>query len=225
MMATLPQDPLMVAREFYRDALRESFQHTRLFAGQTHRLAEGVVDTPEFAAILRESKQGTLDAARRVGEMAVVHLDTASEQPGPWWRDLSNYERGHFLQAATTDAGPPTNRPRRGVSALCMTFNWQMPELLKRLNSGVLITDELRRPMTLLFARGSQGKVSVVEVGAQVEKVFRATNGLRPLNQIAATAGLSMPETQQILQALSGIGAVILAQSAEQMMDAIRAKQ
>lgn len=224
-MATQPHDAIAAAREFYRETLRESFYHTRLFAEQTHRLAQGVVDTPAFDAILRDSSQGTLDASRRIGEMAVVHLDTASDQPGPWWRDLCSYERAYFLQLSTTDPGPPTNRPRRGVSALCTNFNWNMPELLKRLKSGVPVTDDLRRAMTLLFSRGPQGKIFVVEVGAQVEKVFRATNGLRTLDQIATTAGVSLPETQQVLNALAGIGAAVLAQTPEQMMDAIRAKQ
>jgi len=224
-MATLPNDPISAARETYREILRDSFQHTRLFSDQTHRLAQGVVDTPEFEAILRDSRQGSLDAARRIGEMAVVHLDTAPDQPGPWWRDLCNYERGYFLQLATTDPAPPTNRPRRGVSALCATFNWNTPELLKRLTSGVSIGDDLRRPITLLFSRGSDGKVYVVQVGSQVEKVFRATNGLRTVDQIADAASLALADTQETLKALARIGAVVLAQSPEQMLDSIRARQ
>src|SRR6266508_4654777 len=118
-MATLPQDAFAEARELYRDELVRSFRYTAMFFGVTGCTADDVVNSPAFAAVLSECKPGSLDCARRIGEMAVVHLDSPRSAPGPWWRDLCNYERGYFLQAATTDVAQPTNRPRRGASALC----------------------------------------------------------------------------------------------------------
>ncbi|HYH00551.1 MAG TPA: hypothetical protein VD837_15560 [Terriglobales bacterium] len=218
----MPQDPASPAREFYRAHLRESFIHTGLFAASVQRIAEEVVDKPEFDAITGEAPQGALDAARRIGELAIVHLDGAPNPPGPWWRDLCNYDRGVFMQRATTDPGPPTNRPRRGVSALCATFNWNMPEIVARLRSGEAINEDLRRPITLLFARTAEGKVHIVEVGSAVEKVFRATNGLRTVEQVASTADVPLTDTQQILNALGGIGAVVLGKSAEEIMRVLR---
>jgi hypothetical protein len=218
----MTQDTNSAVMELYRAHLRASFYNTGLFAANVQRVAEEVVDKPEFAAIMHEAQQGSLDAARRIGEMAVVHLDSAPNQPGPWWRDLCNYDRAVFMQRATTDAGPPTNRPRRGISALCTNFTWNMHQLVKRLKAGEVIGEELRKPITLLFARNTEGGVQIVEVGGAVERVFRATNGLRMVEQIASAADVPLAETQQILRALAGIGAVVEGKSAEAIMQALR---
>lgn len=204
-------DPLAHARDFYLERMQEAFQHTAQFASTTGRTAAQLLQTPEFEAVLRDAKPGSLDAARRIGEMAVVHLDRAPNAPGPWWRDLCHYERGWFLQIATTDAGPATNRPRRGVSALSMAFGWNIPKLLEALKTGTLINDTLKRSTTLLFARAADGKIYVVEIGGNIEKVFRMTNGMRTVPQIAEAAGLVENETKKTLEALARIGAVALA--------------
>jgi hypothetical protein len=222
-MASLPEDRLAQAREFYRERLARSFTYTGSFSRVTRRVAEDVANTDAFAAVVRECALGSLDCARRIGEMAVVHLDGAPA-PGPWWRDLCNYERGHFLQAATTDAGPPTNRPRRGTSALCTTFAWDMPKVLEQLKTGSPVGSDLRRNLTLLFARAADGAVRVVEVGPPVEKVFRATNGLRTVEQIAGAAGMSLDETRKILAALAGVGAIAPGKSAEEILQILESQ-
>jgi hypothetical protein len=248
-MATVPKDMNEEGREFYRERLREAFSISGMVCG---REAEEIVDTPEFGRMVGEYGIGSLDSARRVGDMAVIHLDkivstgpagtpagqdphlpkagrcgAPSEQcrPGEWWRDLLSYGRGQFLQLATTQPAPPWNRPRRGVSATCVNFGWNMPEVTKRLKLGQPITDELRRPMTLLFTRSTEGKVTVIEAGAAVEKVFRATNSMRTTPQIAETAGMSLADTERILVALAGVGAVIPAKNASEMLEAIQAKE
>jgi hypothetical protein len=171
-MSSVPQDRVAQARDFYGEQLARCFVATGAFARVTGRTAEDVVTSEPFATVLRECAFGSLDAARRIGEIAVVHLDApVGGVPGLWWRDLCNYERSYFLQAATTDAGPPTNRPRRGTSALSTTFAWDMPKLLERLKAGLPVGPELRRNLILLFARGAEGKVYVVEVGGNIEKV------------------------------------------------------
>jgi hypothetical protein len=221
-MASLPHDPAADARQFYRELLGREFVHSRAFAPQTGRAAEDVAANTAFETVLRECAPGSLEAARRIGEMAFIHLDTTAAAPGPWWRDLCNYERGRFLQAATTDPGPPTNRPRRGVSALCMNFAWDVPSLVERLNARDKNYQDLRRNLTLLFSRGTEGKIYVVDVGAPVEKVFRATNGLRTLDQIAATAAMRLEEAKGVLQALAGVGAVVLAKTPDEIMEVLR---
>jgi hypothetical protein len=210
------------ARDFYRECMIQSFRHTGLFAAQVGRAAADIVETPKFAAVLRECPVGSLDAARRIGDIASVYLDSAPNQPGPWWRELCAYDRSYFMQVATTQQGPPVNRPRRGVSALCATFKWIMPELVARLKAGEAIGADLHRNITLLFARGHDGNVRVVEVGPPVEKVFRATNGLRTIDQIAAAAEIEMDEVRKILAALAEIGAVEAAKTQEQMLEAIQ---
>jgi hypothetical protein len=217
-MATLPKDSSMLTREFYRECMIRSFHHTGLFDGQVGRAAEDVIETLQFEAVLRECPAGALDASRRIGDMIAVHLDGAPNQPGPWWRELCAYDRSYFMQVATTQQATPANRPRRGVSALCATFKWNMPELVKRLEAGEAIGEELHRNITLLFARGHDGNVRVVEVGPPVEKVFRATNGLRMTDQIASAADIELDEVRKILAALAEIGAVESAKTQEQMM-------
>jgi hypothetical protein len=221
-MATLPKDSSMTARDFYRECMISSFHHTGLFAAQVRQAAADAVETPQFEAVMRECPVGSLDAARRLGDMVTVHLDGAPNQPGPWWRELCSYDRGYFMQVATTQQATPANRPRRGVSALCATFKWNMPELVKRLESGEAIGEDLHRNVTLLFARGHDGNVRVVEVGSPVEKVFRATNGLRTTEQIASAADVELDEVRKILAALAQIGAVESAKTQEQMLDAIQ---
>jgi hypothetical protein len=220
-MATLPNKERDPAREFYRECMIRSFRHTGLFDGQVGRVAVDVMETPQFEAVLRECRVGSLDAARRIGDMVAVHLDGAPNQPGPWWRELCNYERSYFMQVATTQQGPSANRPRRGVSALCAAFKWSLPELVKRLESGDAIGEDLHRGVTLLFARGHDGNVRVVEVGAAVERVFRATNGLRTVEQIASVAEIELGEVGKILAAMAEIGAVEAAKTQEQMLEAI----
>jgi hypothetical protein len=157
--------------------------------------------------------------------MAVVHLDRAATDAEPWWRDLLNYERAWFLQAATTAEGPPTNRPKRGLSAVCMNFSWNMPEAVQQLKNGAPITEALHRPVTLVFARGRDGKVFVVQVSPEVERVFRATNGLRTVEQIATAAGVRMEQTVGIVKALAGVGAIVASMSPEEMTRMIEARE
>jgi hypothetical protein len=247
-MATAPknlQDLSDGALDFYRERLREAFSVSETFG----RSARAIVDTPEFGKIVAEYGLGSLDSARRIGDMAVIYLDKilsagpagetsalqrprgsatypeAALQPGEWWRDLLNYERAQFLQLATTQQPPPWNRPRRGVSASCVNFGWNLPELVKRLKTGQAVTEELRRPMTLLFTRNQDGKVVVVEAGVAVEKVFRATNGMRTVPQIAEAAGMGLAETERILSALAGVGAIVQGKGASEMLEAIQAKE
>jgi hypothetical protein len=206
----------MEAREFYRQHLAESFSASRPFSQPHGSAAEDVVGTPGFDAVLRECPFGSFDSARRIGEMAVVHLDRVPAGKA-WWRDLLNYERCCFLQVATTAEGPRTNRPRRGVSAVSNNFSWDIPQVLERLKAGQSISDELQRPATLLFARDAGGSPVTVEIGPDVEKVFRATNGLRLIESIASAAGATVEQTREILVALSGIGAITLAMSPQEM--------
>jgi hypothetical protein len=235
-MSALPEDSWIAVREFYREKLTVSFCHSRPFSLPLGRVAETVADTPEFDAVLRDSVPGSFDCARRIAELTVIHLDPVPKlaeartgQPpdrvaGVWWRDLLNYERGWFLQAATTAEGPPTNRPRRGVSAVCMNFAWNLPKLIARLDAGQAPGEDLRQPVTLLFARAPEGQVRAIEAEAAVARVFRATNGMRTLEQIAGAAGLDVETTSKTLDALAEIGAAVLAMSPEKMMRLIDRK-
>ena len=227
MMKTVKTTDISENRQYYRNQLIAAFRYSRLFSEPLGKVAETVVDTPEFEAILQECAQGSFECARRAAEMAVVYLDRPGQgmSPAAWWRDLLNYERGCFLQSATAAPTPPSNRPRRGVSAVCMNFSWKMPELAARLQAGMAPGEDLRGPVTLLFCRTREGRTQIVEVGAAIERVFRATNGLRTVEQITSAAGTTGEATVQALEALADIGAVVPAMTAEEMTRLIEARK
>ncbi len=196
-----------LARRYYRDRLVRSFRYTRRFQPQTGRLAEEVVDGAPFNSYLEHCVLGSFAAARQVGEMAVVYLDTAPH-PGAWWRDLVEYEYAYFLQAATSEPASRTRRHTRGASALCQTFSWSLPDLLERLRSGHALSEELRRECTLLFSRTHLGRIFVVELEKDAAGVFRSTNGFRTPEQIASTAGVPLEAVVPLLGQFAEIGAV-----------------
>ncbi len=204
---TSPSNPSPDARDFYRSTLAESFRYSGLLAARTGRRAEDIVVGPEFDAILRQAAAMSLEAARRIGDMASVYLNAAAA-PWPWWKDLLAYERAWFLQAASTDQRLVTYMPRRGVAATSETFSWDMPQLLERIQNGEVELDVSRRNLTLLFSRAKDGKTYVIEMDKPLAVVFRFTNGMRKKEQIAEAAGMPLAELDDILHALAEIGAV-----------------
>jgi hypothetical protein len=197
-----------LARRYYRDRLARSFRYSHRFRGQTGRVAEEVVDNAEFDQFLTACVMGSLESARRVGEMARSHL-TTSKPPGAWWPDLLDYEYAYFLQAATGERGASSgDRPSPGLSAVCRRFAWRLPEMLPRLRAGDPIGDELRREATLLFSRTHAGRIYVVEVEPAMERIFHATDGHRTVEEIAEAAGVPPKHASALLASLAGIGAL-----------------
>lgn len=205
-MTTSP-NPASSPREFYRTALAEAFRHSGLLAARTGRRAEDIVDRPEFDSIVQQSAPYSLEAARRIGDMTVVHLNAAAA-PWPWWKELLAYERACFLQAAATDQRLVTYMPRRGVAATTENFSWDMPQLLECIRSGQPDLDIARRNLTLLFSRPKDGKAYVTELEKPAAAVFRLTNAMRKKEQIAEAASMPLAEVDDILRALAEIGAV-----------------
>lgn len=196
-----------LARRYYRDRLLRSFRYTRRLATQIGRVAEDIVDGAQFHAFLDQCVLGSFAAARQVGEMAVVHLD-AAPHPGPWWRDLVEYEYAYFLQTATSEPGTRTRRHTRGASAFCQTFSWSLPEVLECLRSGFPVGEDLRRECTLLFSRTHLGRIFVVELEKDAASVFRSTNGFRTPEQIAVAAGVPGQAVIALLEQFVEMGAV-----------------
>jgi hypothetical protein len=197
-----------LARRYYRDRLTRSFHYSHCFHRQTGRTAQEVVNGEDFAAFLSECVMGSLTSAERVAAMARACLG-AGPHPGPWWPDLLDYESAYFLQAATSVRISNGARPAQGISAVCRRFAWALPEILPRLRVGEPITHDLQRECTLLFSRTHAGRIYVVEAEPPIERVFRATDGIRTLEEIADAAGVSTADTQQTLTLLATIGAVI----------------
>jgi hypothetical protein len=196
-----------LARRYYRDRLARSFRYSHRFRRETGRVAEEVVDHAEFDRFLSECVMGSLESARRVGEMARSHL-TAPKSPGPWWPDLLDYEYAFFLQTATAEQMASSGQLSPGVSAVCRRFAWALPEMLPRLRRGEAIADNLRREVTLLFSRTHAGRIYVVEVEPATERIFRATDGHRTVEEIAEAARVSLNQAAALLASLENISAV-----------------
>ena len=198
-----------LARRYYRDRLARSFRYSRMFSSAIGRTAEQVVDGEFFQDFLNECVMGSLEAAQRVGQMAVMHMSNVLE-PGVWWEELLAYEQAFFLQAATAEAEPRTDIPRRGRSAVSCAFRWNLPEILTRLKSAQNIGNDLKKDVLLLFSRTAGGNIYVVEMEGSSELIWRHTDGARNVDQIASAVSLPVQTVQDTLQGLSQIGAVVL---------------
>lgn len=196
-----------LARRYYHDRLIRSFRYSRLFSDRTRRRAEEVCNLPEFEPFLDECVLGSLESARRAGEMAVAHL-SPGQSLFPWWSDLTAYEAAHLLQTATTERVQPGPHYQRSPSATCICFDWALPEMLPRLRCGETVGEEFQRGAALLFSRTHMGKIYVVELDKNTEAVFRATDGSRTLEQIAESASLTEKQAEEALVGLLEIGAV-----------------
>jgi hypothetical protein len=197
-----------LARRYYRDRIGRSFRYSHRFRAEIGGTAVQLVDSNDFDRFLSECVLGSLASARRVAEMARTFLSEV-RGPAPWWPALVDYECAYFLQAATSERSPASNAPLRGTSAVCARFEWDLPELVRRLRSGEPAEGELRRPVTLLFSRTHAGRIYVVEVEEGMERVFLACDGVRSLDQIATAAGVSVDVARQAIGALAEIGAII----------------
>jgi hypothetical protein len=196
-----------LARRYYRDRLIRSFRYSRRFANRAGRRAEEVCELPECESFLDDCVLGSLDSARRAGEMAGAHL-----APGrslfPWWSDLTAYQSAHLLQTATTERAQPGAHYQRAPSATCIRFDWALPEMLALLRRGENPGEEFRRGATLLFSRTHMGKIFVVELDKNTAAVFGATDGSCALEQIAERAGVTHKQAEEALQSLGEVGAV-----------------
>jgi hypothetical protein len=197
-----------LARRYYRDRLIRAFRYSHSLSRQINRTAEDVVESASFDGFLQQCVMGSLESARRVAEIAKAHLNEAPA-PGPWWPELFEYEAAFFLQVATSEPESPSERPRRRASAILRDFGWRMPEILHLIRSRQAITEDLEAPVTLLFSRSEHGKIYVVEVDRKTSAMFSLADGIRSVEEIAATAAIPLPVTQQILGALREIGAVV----------------
>ena len=196
-----------LARRYYRDRLIRSFRYSRVLADKTGRRAEEICERGEFESFLDQCVLGSVDSARRAGEMAVAHL-SAGKGLFPWWSELTAYESAHFLQTATTERAQPGPRYQRSPSATCLRFEWALAEMLPRLRKGETVGEESHRGVALLFSRTHMGKIYVVELDESTATVFGATDGSRAVEQIAEAAGVTAQQAEEALSNLAQIGAV-----------------
>src|SRR5437762_12465846 len=68
-----------LARRYYRDRLARSFRYSHLFASARGRNVEQVAEGESFQDFLNECVMGSLEAAQRVGQMAVSYLSDVQD--------------------------------------------------------------------------------------------------------------------------------------------------
>lgn len=191
-----------LARRYYRDRLHRGFRYSRALARDA-RQAEDGVDTPEFEAILNHCALGSFTTSMEIGRLAIERLLPLRQEV--WWNDVLQYDLAFFLQLATSEATPPSDFPRKSLSAMVRNFQFQVPELV----SGKSASDDLQCKSTLLFSRTHHGRVCVVQLDAISEAVFLAVNGTSTPDQIASKCAASISEIRRILATLADIGAVV----------------
>ena len=196
-----------LARRYYRDRLLRSFRYSRAFADKTGRRAEEVCDLPECESFLDDCVLGSLASARRAGELAAAHL-APGQALFPWWHDLIAYESAHLLQTATTERAQSGPHHQRSPSAICLRFDWALPEMLPRLRKGEVVGEEFHRGVTLLFSRTHMGKIYVVELDESTAGVFRAVDSSRTVEEVAESAGVTVQQAEEALSNLARIGAI-----------------
>lgn len=196
-----------LARRYYRDRLGRSFRYSALLAPKQR--ATDLVEANDFETLLSEGALGSFALAQRVGERAVDWLKAASAAAGwQWWNALLEYERSHFLQTATSEVRAPGTALQRGVSAICICFDWDMPELLRLIKATQSTGRNLSREVTLLFSRTRAGKIYVMEVDAPTTAIFAAVDGARDEQEIAQAANVDSAAACAIVNSLIEIGAI-----------------
>ena len=199
-----------LARRYHRDRLGRSFRYSAMLT--TERRATDVAEADDFEVLLSEGALGSFALARRVGQRAVDSLKTVTAAAEwPWWNALLEYERAHFLQTATSELRAPGAASQRGVSAICIRFDWDMPSLLLQIKAKNPIDGNLRREATLLFSRTRAGKIYVMEVDAPTAALFGAVDGAREEHEIAQAANVDPAAARAILNSLIEIGAIVSA--------------
>jgi len=193
-----------LARRYYRDRLHRSCRYSFLIAPQA--AAEQVVDSAEFDAFLDQCALGSLESAVVVRDLALQRLGEIAA-PGAWWREVLVYQGAFFLQAATSGRGDAKEMPRRGHSAVCLDFDWAIPQVLDRLKRGAAVDDSLRRPATLVFSRTAEGRIYVMEADAAAAAVFKA---LKPGIDVERIAGIPATVARETLASLAAIGAAVI---------------
>ena len=196
-----------LARRYYRDRLGRSFRYSATLAGG--RRATEVSDADDIEALLNEGVLGSFALAQRVGQRALEWMKQAqvASELG-WWNSLLEYERAHFLQTATSEMHATAGTLQRGPSATCVTFEWDLPKLLRQIKAKQTVAADLHREVTLLFSRTRGGRIYVMEVDGPTSAIFELVDGRRKEQEIAQAAKVEPAAVHTVLNSLIEIGAV-----------------
>ncbi|MGH7254834.1 MAG: hypothetical protein ACREI3_03565 [Nitrospirales bacterium] len=204
-----------LARHYYRERLVRLFRYVRLLASRTRRDPVAILSTPQALTILDEAVLGSPDTSERLIRLATAFLtdrDDEIQQAHPYWRDLVDYQAAMFLVEA---AGPPTDGtahpgPHRSPAMRVLELQWDIPTVITHLRTGQwTVSDLLKAPTRLLVARSHQGLVTTVRCPEPIRRLLEALDGQTCPADLAVTVGLTPEQTQNLLQQLCDIGAVL----------------
>jgi hypothetical protein len=209
-----------LARHFYYERIVHFFKYSRALGRATGRQPEAVLTRPAFDALLPAAVLGSRATAQAVTQLVAAYVrDGAPPAPVPYGDDLLRYETAMMVVEAgprvwrdtgTRDGGRGTGASPEiveGTVLLDLTYDLPavLPELLK---PWTAVPQAAARPTRLLVARSPHGRVAVARSDDTVAAVVQLADGKRTLEQLAAGAGLAVPQLEETLTGLVDLGAV-----------------
>jgi hypothetical protein len=143
----------------------------------------------------------------------------------PYMAELVRYQNAQLIIEAgprvwrSDEQRPPLDAgsaPVLDAHAMLLSFEWDLPALLPVLLRAARAMPQpptppsgVRAPLTLLFARASRGRVSVLRCTPALAGFLSALDGIVTIATAADTAGIARTEAVEIANELAAAGAVL----------------
>lgn len=206
-----------LARHYYYERLVHFFKYSRALASVTHRPPEAVLTSPAFDALLPTLVLGSRASAVAVAELAVEQVRGGDTTAVPYLDDLLAYERGMMMVESGArlwrDGSPEPEKQRslpiRVDGTMLLDLQVDLPVVLPALlRPWTEVPQPPRRPIRLLIARSSRGRVSVARTSSAIATLLELADGRKTVEDLAREAGLRPGEMEATLNELVEIGAV-----------------
>ncbi len=201
-----------LARHYYGERIVRLFRHIRRLAAQTGRDPLLILDTPHARVALDHAVLGSPGTAdEMVSLIETFLLENAAEIQNrfPYWQDLVRYQATMFRLEARREEGRGTCLPCRSASGNIVQFEWDLPAILADLAS---LNDQqasgLHRPSLLLMASSADRHVTSLRCTPNVQRLFKAADGTRTVEELGIVANYSVQQTEQVLEQMKRIGAI-----------------
>ena len=210
-----------LARHFYYERIVHFFKYSRALGRITGRQPAAVLSGPAFDALLPTAVLGSRATAQAVaGLVAACVREGESPTQVPYLNDLLRYEAAMMVVEAGarvwTDAGKGDGgrgtggaTPEIVEGTVFLDLAYDLPAVLPQLlKPWTAVPKAVERPTRLLVARSQHGRVAVARSDDTVAAVVQLADGKRTLEQLAAGAGLAVPQLEETLKGLVDLGAV-----------------
>ena len=202
-----------MARHFYRERIVRLFRYGRALALKAGHDPLGLLESPEFRALLDSVVLGSAASADAVARLvegrllaAVAHL--------PFGLDLVRYEGTLFRVEAgprrwQAGDGRREGIPARSVQTRVLELEWDLTSLMSAIRRGKPeLPSPPRQPTRFLLALSPRGHVTTVRCPEPLSRFLDALDGRRTVTEAAAAAGLSEADVAPLLGQLTDMGAI-----------------